>query len=68
MQAGTVSLSPVRKRRKLNEEKIGSYRENEEVPRCVTVDYDDGCGDGRHVNILDPTRKALFIELGAKLK
>lgn len=31
-------------------------------------DYDDGCGERRLVDILDPTRKALFIEFGAKLK
>lgn len=31
-------------------------------------DYDDGCGDGRLVDILDPTRKALFVEFGAKPK
>ena len=31
-------------------------------------DYEDADGDGRLVDILDPTRKALFVEFGAKPK
>ena len=34
----------------------------------LNPDYEDAYGDGRLVDILDPARKALFVEFGAKPK